>query len=76
MVYNDKGDWAGLRSYVQLIKHTQTHIHTHKSGSIHAHRTEGATGSERREGAYDVGGRIESGVEAETGTGSGAGTGT
>ena len=44
---------------MQLSKNTtNTYTHTYTPGSLHAQRTEGVTGSERREDAYEVGGRI------------------
>ena len=46
------------------------------SVSIYAHRTEGVTGPEEKEGANGTGTGSESGVETETITGSGVGTET
>ena len=43
--------------------------------SVHAHRTEGATGSEGREGGNGVGGGIGDGNRVGGGNGDGAGTG-
>ena len=43
---------------------------------IHAHRTEGVTGSEEREGSNGVGSGIGVGGGNGDGNGSGAGTGT
>ena len=56
---------------MKLSKCTQKQLHTHKLGSVDAHRTEGVTGSERREGAYGVGGRIR--VGGVNGDGNGVG---
>ena len=71
---------------MQFNKYTHTHTHTHTAGtrqlrlegpvSVHAHRTEGVTGSKGREGVNGVEVGSESGAGTETGTGAGAGTGT
>ena len=55
----------------QVHIHTHTHTHTHKPGSVYAHRTEGVAGSERREGAHSVGGKIR--IEGGNGDGNGVG---
>ena len=56
---------------MQLSKYTHNKSHTHKLGPVHAHRTEGLTGSEGREGACGVGGRIR--VGGVNGDGNGVG---
>ena len=50
--------------------HTKN-THTHKLGPVHAHRTEGVTGSKGREGTYGVGGRVR--VGGVNGDGNGVG---
>ena len=52
------------------------HLRLQGPVSVHAHLTKGVTGSEGREGANGVGGRIEVGGGNGDGNGSGVGTGS
>ena len=57
------------------VRNMHTYTHSHKPGSVCAHRTEGVTGSERRGKMYGVGGRIggESGIVDGNAAGGGNG---